>query len=80
MPTLEILILPPPEEDGIALCQLVDRPVKLRRVVVNPPLIEPLARIGIQCVVLVKTGAYRRRVVGTPDAERAQPELDPGLL
>ncbi len=41
MTPLEVLILPPSEEHRKTLGNLVDWPVKLRRVIVNPSLVKP---------------------------------------
>jgi len=39
--SLQVLLLPPAQKYRIALGYLVDRPVKLGRVIVDPPLVEP---------------------------------------
>jgi len=80
MTPLKVLILPPSEEHRETLGNLVDWPVKLRRVIVNPSLVEPELRICVECLVLVKAAADGRRIVRLPYPEGAEPEPDPWLL
>src|SRR5258705_3083636 len=42
-----VLRSPPFEEHGKTLFARIDRPIKLRREIIEPPLLQPLARIGI---------------------------------
>src|ERR1035441_5668017 len=77
-PALGVLLGPPAEQGGEALVRRLNRPIKLRREVINPPIGQPLARIGVECRVGVQP-LDLRRILGTPNAEGADAKLYPGL-
>src|ERR1700690_4624437 len=69
---------PPLQQRGKTLFPLINRPVQLRRKIIEPAAGEPQARIGIQVCVRVEPlnlfGEAR-----TPDAKRADAEFYPGF-
>src|SRR6476661_3606886 len=75
---VHVLPYPPGQQRRVALRGLPDGPVELRREVVHPTLAQPAPRIGVKLVVRVEA-LDRRRAPGAPDAERADPHLDPRL-
>src|ERR1039458_6458298 len=76
---LGVLLGPPAEQLGEALFRRVNRPIKLRREIINPPIGQPLARIGVEGRIRIQP-LDLRRVLGTPNAEGADAKLHPGLL
>src|ERR1035437_2226319 len=75
---LGVLLRPPAEQRGETLIRRVNRPIKLRRKVINPPTGQPLARIGVEGRIGIQP-LDLRRVLGTPNAEGADAKLHPGL-
>src|SRR4051794_4488462 len=64
---LRVLAHPPCQQLREALFFPVDRPVELRRPVIDPTAIEPELRVGVQFAVLVEP-FDPFRIAGPPDA------------
>src|SRR5580698_10855459 len=71
-----VLAGPPLQQDWKALRLLIDRPIKLRRAIIQPSLRQPFARVTVKFVVRVEP-ADLRRVGRTPNSKRADAELHP---
>src|SRR5688500_14267194 len=78
VPSFHVLLRPPGEQGGVALRRRLNRPVQLRREVVEPSFHQPFARVSINLLVRVEA-LDRRGIPWPPNAERAHAELDAGL-
>ena len=66
---------PPVEQSGKTLLRRRDRPVELRREVVDPSLLKPFAGIRVDARVRVET-LHAGRVIGPPDPKWRDAHLD----
>src|SRR6478752_7328852 len=74
------LLAPPVEEGGETLFLRRVRPVKLRREVVDPAVLQPFAGVAGQLLEAVDARLDAGRHAGPPDAERTDADADPGFL
>src|ERR1019366_6813341 len=77
-PATGILLRPPVEQHRKARLGRGYCPVELRDKIIEPPVDQPFARIGVQLGKGVAP-LDLRRILRTPNAERADAELHPGL-
>ena len=77
MAPLLVLARPPFKELGVTLARRLNAPVKLRRTVIKPSVVQPFTRICIETVVSVES-LDGFRVTGAPDAKGADADLYPG--
>src|SRR5262245_7647783 len=78
MALLRILIVPPFQQYGETLLALIDAPIKLWCEIICPPVGHPFSRVGVKTIVSIEA-ADLRRIARTPDAERTDAKLHPGL-
>ena len=80
MAFLRILRGPVIEQHAEGLRFLRTGPIELRRQIVHPAALDPEFHVGVELVVLAKTGNTRRPPVRPTDAKRADPEAHVVLL
>src|SRR5580765_6340114 len=73
-----ILLVPPVQQYRKALVLRLDTPIQLRREIIYPAFVQPLARIRVKLLVGVEAFDLRG-IAGTPDSKWADAEFHPRL-
>ncbi|EEF22280.1 conserved hypothetical protein, partial [Ricinus communis] len=77
---LRVLRQPVIQQHVVRLTRLADAPVQLRREIIEPAILKPRLRIGVQLVVLRKADDAARAAVRAAQAERTDAEAHPALF